>query len=252
MNCLEAITASTKMSSSSASGREGRGLVVAAIGSGGKSTLLRSLADEMVAAGHTAILSTTTHFLPFEGIMTVGSESEFEIGRRLESQRVICAAMPATSAKDAGKLGPSPVGAERLATLADYVLVEADGSRRLPLKAHAGHEPVVPTCTDVTALLLGATGFGKPVEEATHRPEVYCELAGCAASDVATPELVAKAIVAEVANGTIAPTLVVVNQAESEEAKSQAAALAHALAARDVALPVYAGSVRSHSLEKLG
>lgn len=252
MICLDAIVESAIPAGATAPRRDGRGLVVAAIGSGGKSTLLRSLADEAVAAGRTAILATTTHFLPFEGIMTVGSESEFEIGRRIEAQRVICAAMAASSAKDAGKLGPSSVGADRLARLADYVLVEADGSKRLPLKAHAEHEPVVPACADVTALVLGASGFGKNVAEAVHRPEIFCELAGCEAEDVTTPELVAKAIWAEMAAGAIAPTLVIVNQAETDEAKSQAAELARALAARDAALPVYAGSVRSHSLKKFG
>ena len=248
MNCLEAITASA----TSTNGREGCGLVVAAIGSGGKSTLLRSLADEVVAAGHTAILSTTTHFLPFEGIMTVGSESEFEIGRRLEAQRVICAAMPASSAKDVGKLGPSPVGAERLARLADYVLVEADGSKRLPLKAHDGHEPVVPSCADVTALVLGASGFGKTVSEAAHRPEVFCRLADCGTDDTATPELVAKAVCAEMAAGTITPSLVIVNQAETDEPRALATEFASAIGSFGATMPIYAGSIRSHSLEKVG
>ncbi len=96
-----------------------------------------------------------------------------------------------------------------LAALADHVLVEADGSRRLPLKAHAPWEPVIPACSARTVLVLGASGLGRPVREAVHRPERFCELAGCAPDDPATPELVAR-----VANAEALADVALVNQAD--------------------------------------
>ena len=60
--------------------------------------------------------------------------------------------------------------------MADYIFAEADGSKHLPLKAHAAHEPVIPPEANQTILVLGASGFGKPIAAAAHRPALYCLL----------------------------------------------------------------------------
>ncbi len=252
MNCLQTLNQTVNEPKAPANGDDKRALTVAAIGSGGKTTFLRALADEAVAAGKTAVLATTTHFLPFEGIETVSAESEFEVARRLAKHRVICAAQPTSSAKDAGKLGPSPVPVERLAKLPDYLLVEADGSRRLPFKTHAEHEPVVPTCADAEALVVGASGFGKPASEVAHRSDLFCERAGCAASDPVTPAVLARLVMAEMHAGIIAPTFVVVNQAEDAETLEAATRLKCELTDNGVELPLFAGSVRRHQLQAIG
>ncbi len=58
------------------------------------------------------------------------------------------------------------------------MLVEADGSRRLPLKAHAPHEPVIPKEAGCVLCVVGAHGFDRPIREAVHRPEQFCTLTG--------------------------------------------------------------------------
>ena len=111
--------------------------------------------------------------------------------------------------------------------------MEADGARRLPLKAHAPWEPVVPACSGRTILVLGVSGLGRPVREKVHRPELFCELADCAPDDLATPELVARA-----ANAEALADIALVNQADiaPDVARSLAALLA---------IPALVGSVRS-------
>ena len=54
---------------------------------------------------------------------------------------------------------------------------EAAGSRGLPVKAPLAHEPAVPPEAGLTVVLAGASGFGRPVREAVHRPERFCALA---------------------------------------------------------------------------
>ena len=56
---------------------------------------------------------------------------------------------------------------------------------------------MIPPETGRTVLLVGATGLGKPICEAVHRPEIFCRLTGAAPEDAATPERVAAAIRAE-------------------------------------------------------
>lgn len=206
--------------------REG---VTAVIGGGGKTTLLRTLGAELARSGARVILSTTTKFLPFPGIETV-SGGEREVAEALARAPLVCAAAPWGNG---GKLAESPVPMTRLAALADYVLVEADGSAGLPLKAHAPHEPVIPAEAVRTILALGASGFGRPIREAAHRPERYAELAGCGIGAAVTPELAARVIRSEGLGD-----LVLVNQAETPEALQNVSLLAE-----NLALPVYAGSL---------
>lgn len=202
--------------------------VTAVVGSGGKTSLLAELARELPG---TVVLTTTTHILPFPKVPLLTSPTKREVEAALRDERVVCVA---SRAEDGRKLTEPALGIEALAGLADYVLVEADGARRLPLKAHAAWEPVIPGCARRTVLVVGAGGLGRPVEEAVHRPEVFCELAGCAAGDAATPGLVARA-----ANAEALADIALVNQADvAPDAARELAAL--------LDVPALAGSLRQH------
>lgn len=99
-----------------------------------------------------------------------------------------------------------------LCALADYVLVEADGSRGLPLKAHLSHEPVLPQEAGQVIAVLGLTGLGRPIAEAAHRAGALCRLAGCTPEDIATPERAARVLEAEALH-----TRVLLNQADAAD-----------------------------------
>lgn len=204
--------------------------VTAVIGGGGKTTLLRTLGEELARSGARVILATTTKFLPFPGIETVPG-GEREIAEALGRRPLVCAAAPWG---ERGKLAESPVPMVRLTALADYVLVEADGSAGLPLKAHAPHEPVIPAEAARTILVVGASGFGRPIREAAHRPERYAALAGCDIETAVTLEIAARVLRVEGLGD-----LVLVNQAETPEARENARKMAE-----NLPLPVCAGSLR--------
>ena len=227
--------------------------LVAAIGGGGKTTLLRSLAAELRERGARVVLATTTHFMPFDGIETVSSSNKAEVEAILARDDIVCAAAPAAGrAGAAGKLGPSPIAVDELRLLADVVLVEADGSKRLPLKLHESHEPVVSANATAVVYVLGASGFGQPLASACHRAELASELLGIDPGEAAaTPELAAMLLAAEIERGAIAPTHIIVNQAEGDVAHAQAAAFAADLFARGIQTPVFAGSIRDHALERV-
>jgi probable selenium-dependent hydroxylase accessory protein YqeC len=60
----------------------------------------------------------------------------------------------------------------RTAALAEYVLVEADGSRGLPFKAWAPDEPVLPEMASTVVVVAGLSVIGKPLTDAhVHRAE---------------------------------------------------------------------------------
>lgn len=203
--------------------------ITAIIGSGGKSTLLKTLGLELMRAGGRVLLCTTTHMFPVAGVPWDGSS------RRLDSAPwkpgalhvpgctcEACAGMNRGSICQAGVLDPETgklsAPAEPLNELAqrfDYVLAEADGSKQLPLKAHAAWEPVIPAATANVVWLVGASGLGEPVAEVVHRPELFCERCGCELTDIATPERVAQVLNAELRMLNLSNARIMLNQVDT-------------------------------------
>lgn len=205
--------------------------VTAVIGGGGKTTLLRTLGEELVGRGSSVLLVTTTKIFPFSGLENLLSPAEEVLETALSRHRLVCAGAPVPGS---GKLSAPEVPMERLSRLADYVLVEADGSARRPMKAHAPHEPVIPAEANQTILVVGASGFGQPIAEAAHRPALYAGLAGLPETAPVTPEAQTAVLKAEGLHDRI-----YVNQAETAETWACAAALAERMRC-----PVLAGSLR--------
>ena len=163
--------------------------VTAVIGSGGKTTLLHTLAAELAPQGR-VVLTTSTHIRPSAQFQTLLDPSEAALCAALAAGAPVCIGSPAKE----GKLTCPQLSFSRLAELADFVLVEADGSRGLPLKAHLAHEPVIPPEARRTVCVVGASGLGRPIAQAVHRSEVFCAITGAKAADPAAPALVALAM----------------------------------------------------------
>lgn len=189
--------------------------VNAVIGSGGKSSLLKSLSLELSQKG-SVLLTTSTHILPFshcenicfsdedisssnENIsalnknISILKEKNLLPGEDIHSEEealenskaflqrkvlslwnksqnpILCLG---TLGKN-GKLSPFPLPFSTLEQMADYVLVEADGSKRLPGKAHGQNEPQIPKESQRTVLVFGASALHKPISEVIHRVEIF-------------------------------------------------------------------------------
>ncbi len=166
--------------------------ITALIGSGGKTSLQNHLATELRERGR-VILCTTTHIMPPPGMRTLQRASVDEVRRALEADGAVCVG----ELGDDGRLHPPLLAIEELAQLADYLVIEADGSKRLPLKAHESFEPVIPADTARTVCVVGLTGLGRPIAEAAHRSAIFASLAQCGTDDPATPERVARVLNAE-------------------------------------------------------
>ncbi|MDD6442858.1 MAG: selenium cofactor biosynthesis protein YqeC [Collinsella sp.] len=203
--------------------------ITAVIGSGGKSTLLKALGLELMRAGGRVLLCTTTHMFPVAGVPWNGSSRLLDAAPWKPGAAHVpgctceaCAGLARGSICQAGVLDPETgklsAPAEPLGELAqrfNYVLAEADGSKRLPLKAHAAWEPVIPSGTANIVWIVGASGLGKPINEAVHRPALFCERCGCEPTDIATPERVAQVLNAEMQALELDAAHVILNQVDA-------------------------------------
>jgi len=165
--------------------------VIALVGAGGKTCALFALGEELAGSGG-ALLTTTTHIYdprleqgrPFDEVvldpgLAEAGEGPWKLAGPGPGRRVVLAAgeLPAE-----GKLrGIHPGRVARLARTWPFVIVEADGARRLPLKAPAAHEPVIPDAAILVLGILGLDGLGRPMDGATvHRPDRFAGITGCA------------------------------------------------------------------------
>lgn len=160
------------------------GDVAAFVGAGGKSGAILAVAGELTRAGMTVLAAPTTKMLLSEADRIgplVTSENDGDLRSEVEAALAEAPAVVAgggmLSKNRVGGLAPERVSS--LASLADVVLIEADGSRRRPIKGTAEHEPAIPDDTTLVVAVGNVHALGTPVdEEHVHRPEVFSDLTG--------------------------------------------------------------------------
>ncbi len=155
--------------------------VVAVVGAGGKSTLLRCLALEARGVGWRVLLTSTTHRGPGVEAESVLFDEDGDTERRLagavaETRLALVMHRPLRDDKWEG------LESRRIAELrplVDLVLVEADGARRRLFKAPAPHEPVIPPFATHVIVVAALRIVGRELrEDLVHRVEVVGRLSG--------------------------------------------------------------------------
>ena len=150
--------------------------VAAIIGSGGKTTMLWTLAQSF---RHEKVLACTTvrMFPPPPDCYDNLLQQE-----NAESLGDPCAGITfaGSFANDEGKVGSFSLDyLDQLIPRFDRVLIEADGSRRLPFKGWAAYEPVVPEAVTLTLVVIPVLPEGAMVtEEFVHRIPLFCDISG--------------------------------------------------------------------------
>ncbi len=101
----------------------------------------------------------------------------------------------------------------------DWVVVEADGSRMLPVKAPAAHEPVVPVETTLLIPVVGIDALSGPIREVAHRHELVSAITGLTPDQTLTPDALAVLLTSRRGGMKDAPpdarVVVLINKVES-------------------------------------
>ena len=178
------------------------GGVISLVGAGGKTSTMFRLARELHEAGDSVLTTTTTKILmPSQKQsphVLLCTELETLIGkaRRLLPTAGHLSAAALKIETDRPKLsGYAPDFIDRLhaAQLFKWIIIEADGAGRRPLKAPAPHEPVIPACTHWVVSVVGLNALGQPLEDRwVFRPERFARLSGLRETTPITAEAVAK------------------------------------------------------------
>lgn len=158
---------------------------IAVVGAGGKTSTIFQLAKELSEHNRRVIITTTTHMFREPGLLATSPE---EARNLLLQQPIVFVGRPAEDGKIRGL---SEEETSELKQITDVLLIEADGSRRLPLKIPAAGEPVIPKCTDQVIIVEGLSGIGRPISECCHRAELVQSLLQTTFEHILEPKEVA-------------------------------------------------------------
>ena len=184
---------------------------------------------EAARRAHVIVATSTKMFVP-DWCPVLLDPTMDEVRLALSTHPIVCVG---NIHGPTGKLDAPRMAFSELEAAADYLLVEADGAKMLPLKAHAEHEPMIPECAKRTVCVVGIDGVGSPISQACHRAERFAQLADASTADAVTPEMVARVLEAEGLHD-----MVLINKVESDNDRRAAERIA-ALCTT----PVVAGSL---------
>ncbi len=212
---------------------------VAIVGGGGKTTTMFTLAREYSSP---VSVAATTH-MAIEQLAL--ADQHIVVGDMLPIELPFQTGVTFFTgpANDTGKTtGLSPLAMQRIFELAQQhnapLFIEADGSKCLPLKAPADHEPPIPDFVDTVIYVVGLSGLGKALnDEAVHRPDRFSRLSGLALGQAVTPDAIVNVLRDPIGGLKNIPAtarrIALLNQADTPELQSHAQVIARQL------LPTY-------------
>lgn len=172
----------------------GRRELVSIVGAGGKTTILRTLGEELATARAQVVLTTTT-MLAEDQVHEPACWSD--LPSEVEARFSPGVPLFVVAGRVPGKVtGPSKTVVDRifLETTVDYIIVEADGARKMMIKAPAEHEPAIPEASTTVIVTMGFDAIGRSIIDVAHRPERVAELAGLTVDDPLTTDTAAQVL----------------------------------------------------------
>jgi molybdenum cofactor cytidylyltransferase len=212
---------------------------LALVGAGGKTTALFQLARELSLREGAVIVTTTTH-LHIDQIKLADSHRVAAKPEDLEDfAKDLHGVMLVTGPKEGDRTtGVDSEVISRLRAIQDLhhmpLLIEADGSRRKPLKAPAAYEPVISEFVNVVLVVAGLAGLGKPLTNVfVHRPDIFAALSGQNLGEIITPGSIVRVLIHPSGGMKNIPMgarrVALLNQADTPELQAQAKMIAEQL-----------------------
>jgi probable selenium-dependent hydroxylase accessory protein YqeC len=213
--------------------------LISVVGAGGKTSTLFRLAQELKACGKSVLVTTTTNMASSEASradrVIVDCSKDLCLFSQVEPGTIVC--LGGSMVNDRGKLkgvDPEYISEIYQKHVFDFIVVEADGSKRKPIKAPAHYEPLIPSATTRVIGVIGLDALGKAItEEHVHRPELFCSVTGKNMGDIIDRQCLVSLIISK--NGLFKNVgegcrkLVVLNKADYPDREEEGRLVANEL-----------------------
>lgn len=169
--------------------------VISIVGAGGKTTLMYTLAEELKNSSKVLVTTTTRIYAPRKeqyeymalgyknlcGLRCSGNKGIYVYGSLIDEENKLIAPVPKTL--------------DEQALYFDYILIEADGSKRKPIKGWKDSEPVICSSTQKTIGVISIEVIGQLISEYNvHRIEEFVDIVNSKRDEVITIENVSSLI----------------------------------------------------------
>lgn len=163
-------------------------MITAIVGSGGKTSLIKQMAARCLTEGKSVFVTTSTHMFIEENTLCT-DDAEDIISRLQETGYVMAGIAEGLKIKSL-----SAKTYEAVCAYADVVLVEADGSKHMPLKYPNETEPVIPENADEILVVCGLHALGQKAKDCCHRLQLVKNCLGIEDDTIITPAHVCKLV----------------------------------------------------------
>lgn len=212
---------------------------LAFVGGGGKTTAMFQLARQFETP---VIVTTTTHLAIDQGRLAdvhfiLTEDAPFpELEQAIHEHQVVLLTGEPHADERLGSI-PSHI-LTQLKSFADEhgipVLIEADGSRKLPIKAPAEKEPVIPDWVNVVCVVVGLSSVGVPASvDTVHRFAEFSMISGVRSGETILFEHIEKMLLHPLGGLKAIPEgarrIVLLNQADDKMLVREAIVLADRL-----------------------
>lgn len=211
--------------------------IISFVGAGGKTTLIYNLGEELKKLGKRVIITTTTNMFINERYFFPSSNLD-EISEKVKNHGIAVVGTPIGNGKFTALNGLSSM---ELSKICDFLLIESDGSRRLPLKAPDKHEPVIDDNCNMVIGVAGIDAVGKAVKDICHRKEIVCRILEVEQSHIVNEKDIAVLLSSERGQmkylhtlGTNIDYIAVINKCDTDELIEKAKAAAEFLSERHI------------------
>lgn len=209
--------------------------VISFVGGGGKTTSIYELAKEISKKGKNVIVTTTTH-MQMPGDKVILNNNICDIKEVLDKNKLVTVGIKAKNDKI------SSVSSDKineLRQICDFLLIEADGAKMLPLKAPDSHEPVILDITNMVIGVCGIDALGKKIKETCHRPKMVSKILGKSECDIVDSDdiisiLSSKDGSMKDVNNEAMEFRVIINKVDNDELLKEATKIAEKLESKNI------------------
>ena len=148
--------------------------IITLVGAGGKTSTIFELGKEFSNLNKKTIITTTTHMGFDKDFILIEKDSDIKRIKNIMKNFFLIKVGKKESEYKVKSLDFDLL--KKIILLGDFILIEGDGSKNLPLKAPKDNEPVIIKETNLVIGIMGFDSINKKIKDICHRPELVSKV----------------------------------------------------------------------------
>lgn len=148
--------------------------IITLVGAGGKTSTIFELGKEFSNLNKKTIITTTTHMGFDKDFILIEKDSDIKKIENILKKIPLIKVGKKESEYKVKSLDFDLL--KKIILLGDFILIEGDGSKNLPLKAPKDNEPVIIKETNLVIGIMGFDSINKKIKDICHRPELVSKV----------------------------------------------------------------------------